>query len=313
MNILVTGGLGYVGGRLAQHLCGLGHTVVLGTRRKTGPPDWLPQAGVVRCQWDSREALRDICDGMDAVIHTAGMNAQACAADPVAALAFNGVATSRLLEAACLQRALRFIYVSTAHVYDSPLTGAITEKTCPKNLHPYAASHRAGEDAVRFSNRRGIIEGVVIRLSNSFGAPAHKSADCWTLLVNDLCRQALTTSKMVLNSSGLQRRDFISMADACNAISHLLHLPAERLGEDMFNVGGRWAPTVWEMACLVRSRCEASMGFKPELSRVMPANCEITAGLDYCIDRLLQTGFRSDADPLAEIDQLLLCSKQWFC
>jgi hypothetical protein len=49
------------------------------------------------------------CDGVYVVIQAAGMNAQDCAADPVAALTFNGVATARLVMAASRTGVQRFI------------------------------------------------------------------------------------------------------------------------------------------------------------------------------------------------------------
>jgi UDP-glucose 4-epimerase len=66
---------------------------------------------------------------------------------------------------------------------------------------------------VRFMHERGDIEGIVIRVSNSFGAPAHQHANCWMLLVNDLCRQAVSTGQMTLRSSGIRRRDFVTLTD----------------------------------------------------------------------------------------------------
>ena len=76
------------------------------------------------------------------------MNSQDCANDPVAALEFNGVATTRLVSAALSSGVKKFIYLSTAHIYSSPLVGKISEETYPKNFHPYATSHLAGEMAV---------------------------------------------------------------------------------------------------------------------------------------------------------------------
>jgi UDP-glucose 4-epimerase len=233
------------------------------------------------------------------------MNAQECSADPLAALEFNGVATARLLEAAVRQRVTRFIYLSTAHVYASSLTGVITEETWPVSLHPYATSNRAGEDVVRAAHQRGEVEGIVIRLSNAFGAPAHKDVNCWMLLINDLCRQAVTSRRMVLRSTGLQRRDFVPMTDACRAIGRLLHLPVQDLSKDVVNVGGEWAPTVWDVACLVQERCAAFLGSRPELTRMPSAIGETSADLEYRLDVLRQTGFRLASDRVAEIDRLL--------
>lgn len=76
----------------------------------------------------SATGLEQICVGVDAVMHMARMNTQDCAADPVAALDFNALATARLLRAAVRQGVKRFIYISTADVNGNPLNGVITEK-----------------------------------------------------------------------------------------------------------------------------------------------------------------------------------------
>lgn len=306
--LLITGGLGYLGGRLAQFLAPqTGDEILLGSRRQASSPQWLPQAKVVQIEWSSQADLLQTCTGVDAVVHLAGMNAQDCAADPVMAVECNGGATARLLHAAVRQGVKRFIYCSTAHVYGSPLSGMITEETCPVSLHPYATSHRAGEDVVRAAHQRGEIEGIVIRLSNSYGAPAHKDVNCWMLLVNDLCRQARTTRKMVLHSSGMQRRDFITLTDACRAIGFLLELPAEKLGDGLFNVGGGWSPTVLEMTQRLAERVDAVTGNRPVIQREPGPDGESSAHLDYGIRKLTGAGFKVSGDGIVdqEIDRLV--------
>lgn len=291
--MLITGAFGYLGGRLAQFLASQpGNEILLGSRQQTEPPPWLPQATVAQTRWESLASLEEICTGVDASLHLAGMNAQDCAVDPVAALTVNGVTTARLLQAAVRCGVKRFIYLSTAHVYGSPLTGVITEATCPVNLHPYATSHRAGEDLVLAAHQKGEIASIVVRLSNAFGAPVHRDANCWMLLVNDLCRQAVTTQKMVLHSSGQQRRDFIALTDACRAIAHLLQLPVDKLDNGLFNVGGAWSPTILEMAQLVAERIYVAAGSRPE---ILPREDQITEQpgqlLDYRSKKLTDTGF----------------------
>lgn len=307
MRVLITGGLGYVGGRVGQMLAAEpAHDIVLGTRLHAEPLRGTPRTRVAHVRWDSLAGLEALCDGVDTIIHAAGSNADKCAADPVGALEFNGLATARLVQAAGRRQVKRFVYLSTAHVYGSPLAGTITEDTPPASLHPYATSHRAGEDAVREMHRRGPMAGVVIRLSNAYGAPASPGANCWTLLVNDLCRQAVSSGRMVLNSSGRQRRDFVPMTSVCRAIAHLAEVPAERLGNGLFNVGGGWSPTVLEMAQYVAGRVEAATGRRPEV-RPKPGPAEDGEPLDYRISKLLGTGFeagdRGTAD--REIDALI--------
>ena len=296
---------------MAQHLVlQTDYEIVLGSRHKADPPCWLPQSRVLETLWNSSDNLKQICTGVDSVVHLAGMNAQDCSADPVAALEFNAVGTARLLQAAINQGVRRFMYFSTAHVYGSPLEGTITEATCPVNLHTYASSQRAGEDVVLAAHQRGEIAGVVLRLSNAFGAPANMNANCWMLLVNDLCRQAVTTGKLVLRSSGLQRRDFITLEDVSRAVEHLLELPVESCANGLFNLGGECSLQIIELTKRISSRCKAVLNFSPDLVIPKPERNEMSAELAYRVDKLKVTGFTVTGNIDAEIDAtLLLCRK----
>ena len=309
--ILITGGFGYVGGRLALHLTrAADKQIALGTRSPGPSPDWLRTAAVVETPWHSDQALDRACKSMDAVIHVAGMNAQECTADPVGALEMNGVATARLLRSAIRCGVKRFIYVSTAHVY-GPLRGSITEDTCAVSLHPYATSHRAGEDAVLFAHEQQAIQGVAIRLSNSFGPPTHGGVNCWALLVNDLCRQAVRTKRLVLRSSGTQRRDFITLTDACRGIAHLLDIGSERLGNGLYNLGGKWSPTVIQMTERIATCCQKLFGHRPEIVRPRTGLDEDAEDVDYRIDKLSSSGFTLTRDVDAEIiGTLNFCATQ---
>ncbi len=308
MRILITGGFGYLGGRLTQFLTSQkDHEIILGSRQSSESPVWLPHTKVVKTEWNSISKLKEICSGIDVVIHLAGMNASNCDKDPTAALESNGVFTSRLLQAGMHKGVKRFIYLSTAHVYGSPMDGLITEETCPLNLNSYATSHRAGEDSVRIAHELGEIEGVIIRLSNAYGAPIHKDTNCWMLLVNDICRQSAQTQKIVLHSSGHQRRDFIAMTDACRAISHLLELSEDRLANGVFNVGGGWSPSVLEMSQYVAERVYAVAGNRPTIiceEKNMKSELSL---LDYDIKKLINTGFNLNGIDHVnfEIDELI--------
>jgi UDP-glucose 4-epimerase len=234
------------------------------------------------------------------------MNAQDCAADPLAALEVNGLATARLIAAASRSRVRRFIYLSTAHVYASPLAGTITEDTCPRNLHPYATSHLAGENFVLGACLRGEIESAVLRLSNSFGAPTHRDANCWMLLLNDLCRQAVESGKMVLSSSGLQQRDFIPLTMVCRVVERLSSRDVTPLLPAIVNVGSGVSKSVLEMAEMVRSRCRLTLGFDPELIRAEPNADEVHGALAFRSASLETQNESMSDDTNAEIDGLLL-------
>jgi UDP-glucose 4-epimerase len=304
MKVLIAGGFGFVGGRLGQAMRRAGHRVVLGSRHERSAPTWLRDAEVRQTRWHDAGSLSDACSGMDIVIHAAGMNAQDSSVSPVAAFDANALGTGRLAVAARAAGVRRFMYLSTAHVYASALVGRITEDSCTQNVHPYAASHRAGEDLVRhvFAGSGG---AVVVRLSNAFGAPLSADAPCWTLLVNDLCRQAATTGQLVLRSSGLQQRDFVTLSDACAAIRHLAVSAEAPSDSAILNVGSGTAMTVLAMAELIRQRADVVLGFPPEIVRPDAGANAATSALDFDVGRLTRTGFRGDADIAGELDGLL--------
>ena len=306
MRILITGGFGFIGGRLGQYLQQNGHQVILGSRKASCPPEWLPHAEVAQIDWSNIRALKQICSRVDVVIQAAGMNAQDCEADTVAALEFNGLATARLVAAASQVGVKRFIYLSTAHVYDNPLVGTIKEEICPRNLHPYATSHLAGEHAVLRANQLGQIEGIVLRLSNTFGAPVHKDVNCWTLLVNDLCKQAVQTRKLQLQINLLQQRDFIGMTEVCRVIEHLAFGNRPSTQPSIFNVSSGVSQSVLAIAQLVQQRCKQVLGFEPILQHTQNGVDEHPPMLIYRADNLAALGIKiKGRDNTAEIDSLL--------
>jgi len=312
MNILITGGFGYLGGRLSQFLSNMDqYQILIASRSSREIPVWAPNAEIVSIDWKSDQLIDQLTSQVEMIVHMAGMNAQDCAAHPIEALEVNGIATARLIQSAVRQGVKRFIYLSTAHVYGSPLTGAITEKNCLSNLHPYATSHRAGEDVLRSAHQRKEIEGVVIRLSNAYGPPAHADADCWMLLVNDLCRQVVVTKRMVLRSSGLQLRDFITLSDVCSAVKHLLELPSPDLNDGLYNVGGN-AARVIDMAEMIQARCSKVLGFRPKIAYKDSIEKGDGSSLEYCTNKLLATGFFIKNDRLSEIDETLYFCNEFF-
>jgi UDP-glucose 4-epimerase len=306
--ILISGGLGYIGGRVAIELHQEGYKIICGTRRDMdSPPVWLPEMKMVTLNWDSEASLVRACQPVDSIIHLAAMNEVESLRDPAGALLMNGMASLRLLEAAKKTNVKRFIYFSTAHVYGSPLKGEINEKTLPRPIHPYAITHKVTEDFVLAAHSQRLIEGVVIRLSNGFGAPATASVDRWTLLVNDLCRQVVVSGGLRLNSSGLQERDFITLGDVTNATNHLLQLDSSQLDDGLFNLGGMRSISILDMTKMVASRWFKMTGINPPIvcSEGSPST---SPPLTYSCQKLLATGFELSSLVEEEIDATLrLC------
>jgi UDP-glucose 4-epimerase len=312
--ILITGASGYIGGRLVQALVEQSRFHLrLGARQPfTSKPAWLEAAEIVPLELLSQEDLDSACGGVRHVIHLAALNEIESWANPEEALRINGLGSLKLLEAAKRAGVERFIYFSTAHVYGAPLVGRITEESLPRPQHPYAISHKVAEDFLLAAHDKHDIQGIVLRLSNGFGAPAWATVNRWTLIVNDLCRQAVTTGKLVLKSSGLQWRDFITLSDVVRAVQHFLTLPAAACQDGLFNLGGECALQIIHLTQRIADRASRVLRFTPPIQRPEPAPGESCQPLEYRIDKLKSTGFTLGRNIDEEIDATLYFCKEVF-
>jgi UDP-glucose 4-epimerase len=290
-NVLITGALGYVGGRLAQALQQAGHQVHAGTRSLSKTSVISNVATLVETDFESLASLDQACENIETVIHLAGMNEIDCAVNLEAAVKANTVYTLRLLEAARRQSVKNFLYFSTAHVYGSPLQGLLTEETLCRPIHPYAYTHKAAEDIVLAFHQKPFQSTVVVRLSNSFGPPVLAAVNRWTLLVNDLCKQLAETGRIQLKSDGKQLRDFITLTDVSRAVLHLLDQMEAQPISEIFNLGGNSSLSILTMAKLIGSRYEILTGKTPEIIVPPPTNSDIPPPLDLRSDKLARTGF----------------------
>ena len=305
--VLLTGGFGNLGGRIAAALHDHGYwDIRLASRSHTSAPAWAPLADVMHLDvLDAADVARS-CRGVTAVVHLAALNDRQAAHDPELAEAVSGRGTDALVSAALENDVQRFIFMSTAHVYSSPLHGVITESTPTTNQHPYATSHISGERAVAERHDKERFLGIRVRCANGFGYPMSPDVDIWHTLVYDLCKQVVATQRITLRSSGLQQRNFIPVSDICAAILHFLQLDAAEVSDGLFNLGGSSSTTVLEMATVVAARAHAILGITPTIERPNPSIDELATPLDYQINKLIATGFVPKNVVNEEIDRLLL-------
>src|SRR5690606_31227899 len=108
-------------------------------------------------------------------------------------------------------RVPRVVYLSTVHVYGARAEEGIrlSESLRPEPRHPYPVSRLAAEHTLASALVPEAL--VVLRMSNAVGAPARPNLDRWTLVTNDLSRQAVVSGVMTLRTSGLQERDFVAL------------------------------------------------------------------------------------------------------
>src|SRR6185369_7228447 len=125
---------------------------------------------------------------------------------------------SSLIQAVRRNGIERMVYLSTIHVYGAECVGHVTEDTPARPVHPYAMARMAAEDLLLSAHRGGELTCAALRVSNAVGAPADPDVGRWTLAGNNLCRQAATSSQLVLKSGSGIKRDFIPLSDVLHAI-----------------------------------------------------------------------------------------------
>ncbi|HSC36826.1 MAG TPA: NAD(P)-dependent oxidoreductase, partial [Chitinophagaceae bacterium] len=124
--ILVTGGLGFVGGRIARKLSA-GHQVIISSRNKVSPESLALHGRVQQAAHNDLLSKDTFPRDIDTVIHMAALNEHDCVRHPSEAIRVNIDETRIVLENSIAAGVQHFIYFSTAHVYASPLKGSITE------------------------------------------------------------------------------------------------------------------------------------------------------------------------------------------
>jgi UDP-glucose 4-epimerase len=302
--ILITGGLGFVGGRLTKKLSP-NNKIIISSRKQ-------PRDELLNLHGDPAFVLHSellnenkFPQQVDTIIHLAALNEWDSVKFPAEAIAINIDQTRAILELAIASKVKRFIYFSTAHIYGSPLQGHIDEQTLPVPTHPYAITHRAAEDYIIAANHHKKIQCYIIRLSNAFGAPVTATVNRWTLLTNDLCRQAIEKGAINLTSNGCQYRDFICLSDVEQAIEQIINEQPQKIQPGIYNLGSGKAMQVIDMAKIVAE--EYKKLFKKELPIYLPPESLASQEpvLNFDISKLKQANIKIDHPVNKEVRELL--------
>lgn len=248
----VTGAAGYIGGALVAAAAESRSVMTRSIIRESAP--WL--VGEVVQVDDLESGIRGAIDGMDVVVHLAGPNEIEAANDPVGSIN-SALSALHAVTRACREaRVRRLVYISTVHVYGSALApgATVNELTTPQPRHPYSIARLAGEHLIAAT--AGATEVVVLRLTNSVGAPVASGVDRWSLVTNDLCRQAVTQGRLELRSDGQDWRDFIALEDVTRVI--LAAAESDRVPPGVYNLGSGRPMTVRQLAELVRAAASSA-------------------------------------------------------
>jgi UDP-glucose 4-epimerase len=140
-------------------------------------------------------------------------------------------------------------------------------------------------------------------LSNVYGSPVNGNLNCWSLFVNDLCRQVIEYQAMTIKSNVMQKRDFISIGEVCRLIFSISRVDIG-LNQRIINLGLGQANSLIEIANLIRERVSILFGYSPEILQ-LDNSFEPSCDLNYQSNVIKELGFSVNHDMETSIDNLL--------
>ncbi|HEX2318158.1 MAG TPA: NAD-dependent epimerase/dehydratase family protein [Streptosporangiaceae bacterium] len=214
MRTAVTGGCGFIGSHVVDHLVAAGHEVIVVDKQKR----WLnPEASYVIADIFDETVLRDALKGCDAVFHLAGVaDVNEVAADPVSAVRLDVEGAARVLDAARRRRCGRVLLASTVWVYGATAgTGERTEDA-PVDLarsgHLYVSTKLAAEMVMRSYLEMYDQEFTILRLGVPYG-PRMREA----LVIAKFVQAAQDGEPIMIAGTGEQQRNFVYVEDLAEA------------------------------------------------------------------------------------------------
>jgi nucleoside-diphosphate-sugar epimerase len=233
--VLVTGGGGYIGAVLVPMLLARGYRVRVVDRLYWGT---APLAGVLDqievVHADVRDLPLSALDGVDAVVHLAGLSNDPTAEwAPEANWQMNAVATEQLAEACRRAGVRRLTYGSSCSLYDGLPPGRVYDETAeiaPRGA--YATSKRYGEEALLAAAGPDFCP-VLLRQATVYGFSPRMRFD---LVVNTFLKDALSRGRLSLHGGGWMWRPLVDVTDVARAHIACLEAPAERVHGEIFNV-----------------------------------------------------------------------------
>jgi UDP-glucose 4-epimerase len=173
LNLLVTGGAGYIGSHLVKELVKSGSRVTVLDDLSNGHADAVLGAKLVQASLGNEAALEDLFkqNHFDGVFHFASfIQVSESVSDPLKYYANNVSNTLNLLKAMQGHRVNRLVFSSTAAIFGQPQADTIDELH-PKNpINPYGTSKKMVEDILADLDAAYGLRSVCLRYFNAAGA-----------------------------------------------------------------------------------------------------------------------------------------------
>ncbi|HEY4759368.1 MAG TPA: NAD(P)-dependent oxidoreductase [Thermoguttaceae bacterium] len=241
MNILVTGGAGYVGSTLTPLLLDAGHQVrvldclIYGGRSLLGV--WShPGFSFIRGDVCHKNMVQEALKGIQAVVHLAAIVGDpACVKQPEKARAINLEASLSLLEESKRMGVERFVFASTCSNY-----GKMSDPSCyvdeTSQLRPislYAETKVAVEKVLLDPAQTNSLCATSLRFATVFGVSPRMRFD---LTVNEFTMEMITKQELLVYGEQFWR-PYIGVRDVARAVAVVLSAPKEIVRSAVFNVG----------------------------------------------------------------------------
>ena len=251
---LVTGGAGFIGSNLVDHLLKLGHEVVVIDNEYSDAHDqfyWNSNANNYNYDIRDYENTRPLYDGVDYVFHIAAeARIQPAVENPIQAVSINSVGTCTVLQCAREAGVKRVMYSSTSSAYGMNETPNV--ETQPDDcLNPYSVSKVNGEKlCTMYTNLFGL-PTVIFRYFNVYGERQPLKGQ-YAPVIGIFLRQRDAGESLTIVGDGEQRRDFTHVSDVVNAnvAAALTDVDTDVFGQ-VYNIGNGVNYSVNEIAEMI--------------------------------------------------------------
>ena len=216
MNLLISGGFGFIGGYLLPYLLGKDVHVGLIARRVPATFQEIAKRVDLHIHDLSEPASLRLSRQYDAYIDLAGAphSVASASGDPISRTL---AVTRHCLDVCRANYIPRFIYCSTFQVYGRD-HGFVDENTPVVCRNDYARAHHLSEEMVREAHREGGLDYAILRPTNGYGFSPFTDVHRWSLVPSCFCRTAVEQQEIVLQTSGHQQKDFIHLEHVASLI-----------------------------------------------------------------------------------------------
>jgi UDP-glucose 4-epimerase len=222
-NVLITGGLGFVGSNLAEDLLGKGCQVVLVSRSDRKLKNIASFVNKVKLEYGDVTDFKWLQETVlkhkpDVIFHLAGqLTSYESFEKPLYDVDANSKSTIALLETVRkLKTPCRFILGSTFWVVGRTEGLSINEETPCHPLNIYAANRLASEHYCKIYNEVYDVDSLVMRLANTFGIKEQHDNPRKAAL-NALIYKGYKGETIQIYSEGKFFRDYIYISDIVSA------------------------------------------------------------------------------------------------